>query len=73
MQMKDVYIDPLVKRIMDMLEFKGYAAYYVGGGLRDFFLKREKTDYDIATSATVEEMKEISIRFWVISGARPTR
>ena len=59
MQMKDVYIDPLVKRIMDMLEFKGYAAYYVGGGLRDFFLKREKTDYDIATSATVEEMKEI--------------
>ncbi len=45
--------------ILDELEKNGNKAYLVGGSLRDFFLSREHNDYDISTSASVEEMKTI--------------
>jgi tRNA nucleotidyltransferase (CCA-adding enzyme) len=46
---------PVLKRLEDA----GFEAYFVGGSVRDFLLKREITDVDIATSATPSEVKRI--------------
>jgi tRNA nucleotidyltransferase (CCA-adding enzyme) len=45
--------------VLERLEEAGYEAYFVGGSVRDFLLKREINDVDIATSATPFEVKEI--------------
>jgi len=37
----------------------GYEAYIVGGAVRDLLLHREPKDYDIATSATPEEVQAV--------------
>lgn len=46
---------PVLKR----LESAGFEAYFVGGSVRDYLLKKEINDVDIATSATPEEVKRI--------------
>ncbi|MDZ5473234.1 CCA tRNA nucleotidyltransferase [Bacillus sp. 31A1R] len=45
--------------ILIEIEKAGYEAYFVGGSVRDFLLKKEIDDVDIATSATPEEIKSI--------------
>lgn len=40
------------------LKNAGYEAYLVGGGVRDVLLSREPKDFDVATNATPEEVKE---------------
>ena len=45
----------LLKRITD----SGYKAYLVGGYPRDLYMGRSSIDYDICTSATPKELKEI--------------
>ncbi|MFP5113380.1 CCA tRNA nucleotidyltransferase [Bacillaceae bacterium C204] len=45
--------------VLKKLEDAGYDAYFVGGSVRDFLLKREINDVDIATSATPAEVKKI--------------
>ncbi|MBO0994776.1 CCA tRNA nucleotidyltransferase [Bacillus sp. SD088] len=47
------------KPIILRLKEAGYEAYYVGGAVRDYILKREIHDIDIATSATPMEVKSI--------------
>ena len=39
------------------LQGAGFAAYFVGGCVRDFLLGREAHDYDIATSAAPAEVE----------------
>jgi poly(A) polymerase len=39
------------------LQQAGFAAYWVGGCVRDYLLKREPSDYDIATSARPEQIE----------------
>ncbi|MEH7075187.1 CCA tRNA nucleotidyltransferase [Neobacillus drentensis] len=53
--------DPFLSAIpvLKKLEDAGYEAYFVGGSVRDFLLKRDIHDVDIATSATPAEVKEI--------------
>ncbi|WHY65488.1 CCA tRNA nucleotidyltransferase [Neobacillus sp. SuZ13] len=46
---------PVIKKLEDA----GYEAYFVGGSVRDFLLKRMINDVDIATSATPDEVKKI--------------
>lgn len=46
---------PVLKKIEDA----GFEAYFVGGSVRDFLLKRKINDVDIATSATPTEIKAI--------------
>lgn len=46
---------PLLRKI----EESGFEAYFVGGAVRDYLLKRSIHDVDIASSATPEEIKEI--------------
>ncbi len=40
-----------IENICSVLEEAGYAAYAVGGAVRDFLLGREPHDYDVATAA----------------------
>src|ERR1700733_8637588 len=45
--------------IIQILHQRGFQAYLVGGCVRDLLLKREPADYDVATSATPEQVMEI--------------
>ncbi|PAQ15832.1 CCA tRNA nucleotidyltransferase [Bacillaceae bacterium SAOS 7] len=45
--------------LLEKLEQAGFEAYYVGGAVRDYLLKRPIGDVDIATSATPEEVKTV--------------
>ncbi len=46
-------------RIAHTLREHGYSAYLVGGCVRDLLLDREPADYDVATSATPDEVIRI--------------
>ena len=46
-------------RIAQSLRQHGYSAYLVGGCVRDLLLDREPADYDVATSATPQEVIRI--------------
>ncbi len=48
-----------VDNIIEKLESAGYEAYAVGGCVRDSILGREPDDWDITTSATPSQIKEI--------------
>ncbi|MCJ7685579.1 MAG: HD domain-containing protein [Desulfobacteraceae bacterium] len=47
--------------ILNRLKSAGHQAYIVGGAVRDAFLKRTITDWDVATSAPRDEIRTI---FW---------
>ena len=51
-----------VKKIIDTLQTNGYEAYAVGGCVRDSILGRIPDDWDITTSATPFETKELFSR-----------
>ena len=44
--------------IVHRLQAAGFAAYWVGGCVRDFLLKREPDDYDIATNALADQVEK---------------
>ncbi|MDO8474127.1 MAG: HD domain-containing protein [bacterium] len=48
-----------VKSVVAELEKQGFEAYIVGGCVRDMFLGREPQDWDVATSATPEEVQKV--------------
>ncbi len=48
-----------VKTILGELEAAGHSAYIVGGAVRDAAMGKEPHDYDVATSASPEEMKAV--------------
>ncbi|GAB6275977.1 MAG: HD domain-containing protein [Rectinema sp.] len=52
-------IDPELRKIADRLIQNGKKAYLVGGAVRDAFLKRPVTDFDIATDATPWECLQL--------------
>ncbi|MBR6915454.1 MAG: polynucleotide adenylyltransferase [Clostridia bacterium] len=47
-----------VKKVTDALRAAGYSAYLVGGCVRDHLLGETPHDYDVATNAVPEQMKE---------------
>jgi poly(A) polymerase len=49
----------VARGIINRLEEAGFEAYVVGGAVRDLVMGREPKDYDIATSATPEEIKQV--------------
>ena len=51
-----------VREIITTLESAGYEAYAVGGCVRDTLLNKEPDDWDITTSATPEQAKELFAR-----------
>ncbi|MBD2860007.1 polynucleotide adenylyltransferase PcnB [Spongiibacter sp. KMU-158] len=44
-------------KVISRLNSAGYEAYLVGGGVRDILLEGQPKDFDIATSATPEEVR----------------
>jgi poly(A) polymerase len=46
-------------RIVETLRSHGHAAYLAGGCVRDLILAREPTDFDVATSATPDEVMRV--------------
>ena len=48
-----------INKILEMIEKSGEEAYLIGGCVRDAFLGISPQDFDITTSATPEQIKEI--------------
>ncbi|MCW8890153.1 MAG: polynucleotide adenylyltransferase PcnB [Sedimenticola sp.] len=46
-------------KVLYRLKNAGYQSYLVGGGVRDLLLGREPKDFDVATDATPEQVKEV--------------
>lgn len=55
----NIFIPSEVNMILDRLERAGHEAYIVGGCVRDSIMGAEPSDYDIATSARPERVKEV--------------
>ena len=53
-------------RTCDALQESGYAAFVVGGAVRDLILGRAPKDFDVATNATPEEVRGIFRRSRII-------
>ncbi|MGA2028646.1 MAG: CCA tRNA nucleotidyltransferase [Verrucomicrobiota bacterium] len=49
----------VAKKIVAKLQHAGFAAFWVGGCVRDFFLGREPQDFDIATDARPEQIEKL--------------
>jgi putative nucleotidyltransferase with HDIG domain len=47
------------RRIVEKLRLQGHEAFFAGGWVRDFLLRRKPLDVDIATSASPEEVLRI--------------
>lgn len=52
-------MNDLVFKILKKINSYGYISYIVGGYPRDIYMGRKSNDYDICTSATPKELKEI--------------
>ena len=50
---------PHAAEVVRDLQVAGYEAYIVGGGVRDLLLGKAPKDFDVATSATPEEVHDI--------------
>lgn len=69
-QFREILPEP-VKKAINMLKQNQYAAFVVGGAVRDFLLGREITDYDICSNATPDQMKQVFKDYKTVSiGAR---
>jgi poly(A) polymerase len=60
------HISDCALHVTDTLQGKGHAAYVVGGAVRDLLLKRSPKDFDVATSATPEEVRVLFRRSRII-------
>lgn len=52
-------VDRNALNVVETLEDAGYQAYLVGGCVRDLLLGKSPKDFDVATSATPEEVKRV--------------
>ncbi|MDO8412590.1 MAG: polynucleotide adenylyltransferase PcnB, partial [Gallionellaceae bacterium] len=59
-------ISPAARKVTDGLQAAGYAAFVVGGAVRDLLLQRNPKDFDIATDATPEEVRRVFRRSRII-------
>jgi poly(A) polymerase len=63
-------ISPSARAIITKLIEHGYQAYIVGGAVRDLILGKHPKDFDIATNATPEQIKDVFQRHCRIIGRR---
>ena len=54
------------KNVIQKLNDKGFEAYLVGGGVRDLLLGKIPKDFDVATDATPEQVREVFRRSRII-------
>jgi len=57
--MVKVMLRDFATKIVQTLRQQGFQAYLVGGCVRDLLLGREPKDYDVATSATPDQVMSI--------------
>ena len=50
------------RKAVETLQRRGHTAYWAGGCVRDLLLGRDPKDYDIATSATPDQVKGLFTR-----------
>lgn len=55
----DLPVQRNVLELISELQRAGYEAYIVGGAIRDHLLGRRPKDYDVSTSATPEEVRQV--------------
>ncbi len=60
------HISRCARRTCEELQRAGFAAFVVGGAVRDLLLGRRPKDFDIATSATPDEVRSIFRRSRII-------
>jgi poly(A) polymerase len=58
-ELDEARIDPDVQKVVRRLVRAGYEAYLVGGCVRDLLLGMRPKDFDVATSARPEEVREL--------------
>ena len=54
-----ITLPPAVTDLLNRLQSAGYAAYAVGGCVRDSFLGLTPHDWDLCTSALPEQIQEV--------------
>ena len=59
-------ISSCARRVVSALQEKDYGAYVVGGAVRDLLLGLQPKDFDIATSATPEQVRAVFRRSRII-------
>src|SRR5437868_8674091 len=59
-------IDPDALKVLYRLHEHHYAAYLVGGSVRDLLLGRRPKDFDIGTSAHPHQVKKLFRNCWII-------
>src|SRR5215203_5578526 len=59
-------IDPDALKVLYRLHEHNYAAYLVGGSVRDLLLGRRPKDFDIGTSAHPGQIKKLFRNCWII-------
>jgi len=59
MQIRPEQIDPDAARVVERLRQSKHEAYLVGGCVRDLLLGRKPKDFDVATSATPNELRRL--------------
>lgn len=67
----DYILPEPLKRVLKRIEEHDFEAYVVGGAVRDILLSKTPDDFDITTSATPEELREIfGEKHWHPTGIR---
>jgi poly(A) polymerase len=59
-------LDERAVRVVETLQKAGFEAYVVGGAVRDLLLGRRPKDFDVATNATPEQVKQQFRRAFII-------
>ena len=59
-------ISPAARKVCDTLQDRGFKAYVVGGAVRDLMLGIEPKDFDVATNATPDQVRDAFRRSRII-------
>ena len=59
-------ISPCALKVTQTLQEHNFAAFVVGGAVRDVLLSREPKDFDVATNATPEQVRSLFRRSRII-------
>jgi len=60
------HISPVARKVCTVLQEAGHKAFVVGGAVRDLLVGHPPKDYDVATSATPEEVRALFRRSRII-------
>ncbi|MCF6318576.1 MAG: polynucleotide adenylyltransferase PcnB [Proteobacteria bacterium] len=63
-------ISPSARAIITQLIDHGFQAYIVGGAVRDLLLGKHPKDFDIATDATPDQIKDVFLKYCRLIGRR---